>query len=350
MSQYRIRMLALLTSLLLHLLFMLLTWNLDFIRIDESAVRDKVENIVELFLVPDDMDFPDPGRPTTYTSVPERHEVETPPDNPDFLALRHSEAADLLPGGEDDSSPGANLDSDITQVAIRRFEPGLAADGVTVMEIPEAVEDLPEEAQKRLEALRGQGPDESMTAESRAGEPDADAETGETEDPESTDQAEDTLENGVTRPELTELPSRTTPSILERLPGSMGDTGFDYKQLETGAAGGNMVRFGDYQLNTIAWEFAPWLEQFRRDFIPHWYPPYAYLLGVISGQTTLRLVVEMDGTIGGLETVDRQGHESLHNASKAALRSAAPYAPLPDDFPEENLVIILSLHYPAWSQ
>ena len=46
--------------------------------------------------------------------------------------------------------------------------------------------------------------------------------------------------------------------------------------------------------------------------------------------------------------IEELGHESLHQASTAALRAAAPYAPLPDDFPEENLVIILSLHYPAW--
>jgi len=69
---------------------------------------------------------------------------------------------------------------------------------------------------------------------------------------------------------------------------------------------------------------------------------------VIDGKTTLRLVVQPAGTIGDLEILDEQGHESLHQASEAALWATAPFAPLPDDFPEENLVIILSLHYPAW--
>ncbi len=51
-----------------------------------------------------------------------------------------------------------------------------------------------------------------------------------------------------------------------------------------------------------------------------------------------------------MEVLETEGHQSLHDASQAALRSFAPYTPLPRDFPEENLVITLVLHYPAWRQ
>ena len=351
MSQYRIRMLALLSSLFLHLLFLLLTWNVDFMRVDESALRARVDDVVELFLVPESAEAPGADRPTAYTSVPERHEAERPPDDPDFLALRDSRAADLVPDGDADAEPAASRESDVTQVAIRRFEPGPAADGVTVVDAPPTEDpSTPPAGREPVETVRGQTADPSPEAEAPSGEPDATDKAGEElEVPagEADSPAEDAAEP---QPELADLPARTTPSILEALPGAVGDPGFENPQSESGRTAGNMVRFGEYQLNTIAWEFAPWLEQFRRDFLPNWIPPYAYMLGVISGMTTLRLVVEMDGTIGGLEIVDSRGHESLHSASVAALRSAAPYAPLPDDFPEENLVIILSLHYPAWSQ
>jgi hypothetical protein len=49
-----------------------------------------------------------------------------------------------------------------------------------------------------------------------------------------------------------------------------------------------------------------------------------------------------------MEIVETDGHQSLHDASLAALKAFAPYAPLPAHFPEENLVITLGLHYPAW--
>ena len=61
-----------------------------------------------------------------------------------------------------------------------------------------------------------------------------------------------------------------------------------------------------------------------------------------------RLVVEKDGRPSSLEIIDRDGHRSLHEASAAALKAFAPYSPLPEHFPEENLVITLSLHYPAF--
>jgi hypothetical protein len=40
----------------------------------------------------------------------------------------------------------------------------------------------------------------------------------------------------------------------------------------------------------------------------------------------------------------------LHQASVAAIKAAAPFAPLPADFPEENLVIYYTLEYPAYER
>ena len=60
--------------------------------------------------------------------------------------------------------------------------------------------------------------------------------------------------------------------------------------------------------------------------------------------------LEKDGRPSAMEVVGTEGHASLHAASTAALRAFAPYAPLPADFPEEHLVILLSLHYPQWKR
>ena len=64
--------------------------------------------------------------------------------------------------------------------------------------------------------------------------------------------------------------------------------------------------------------------------------------------TLIRIVVARNGRLSSLEVVDTEGHPSLHDASVAALKAFAPYAALPGHFPEENLVITLALHYPAW--
>ena len=73
----------------------------------------------------------------------------------------------------------------------------------------------------------------------------------------------------------------------------------------------------------------------ERAFIA-WLAPRGIVAAAVSSLFALRL--------------EENGHESLHTASIAALRAFAPYAPLPPDFPDEQLVILLGLHYPAWKR
>ena len=337
-------MLAYAASLLLHVLLALLTWNTDFVRVPSEEDEPR-ERTVELYLEPDAEQFaamPDAEPPDAYTSVPERQEVPVPPTNPDFLSLRDSRAADRLEGGDELSPPSSGETSDIDQVAIARHEQGAEAGGVRLLTTP----------RPETDDTGGRPGTTGETESSRRGvdaaaEPAGDLATGEIE-------AEgrspgDEGEGGNESPDLAELLARSMPSITDGADApSRGDPGFTYDQKALSSADGNVVQFGEFALNTVEWDFAPWMERFRQDFLPHWIPPYAYRLGVIDGKTTLRLVVQPAGTIGDLEILDEQGHESLHQASEAALWATAPFAPLPDDFPEENLVIILSLHYPAW--
>jgi TonB family protein len=152
-------------------------------------------------------------------------------------------------------------------------------------------------------------------------------------------------------PALPELVGGAPPSILK--PGqtaNAGDRGFDFDQIASGDVTGNVLQSGGYSLNTWEWNWAPWMQKFGQDIRRHWFAPYAYSLGVIDGMTRLEIVVERDGTCSSLEVQQTEGHESLEQSSVAAIRAAAPFLPLPRDFPEENLVIVLTLHYPAWKQ
>ncbi len=136
-----------------------------------------------------------------------------------------------------------------------------------------------------------------------------------------------------------------SPSLLGR-----GDRGFDFDQIEGGDVQTNVDIVGGYRLNTYEWNFVPWIRRFANDLQRAWIPPYAYRLGVIHGQTEVRVVVERDGTPSRMDVMSKEGHESLHTASLGALQACAPYLPLPPDFPKEQLVIVFTLIYPDWQK
>ncbi len=334
---------AFLASLVIHALLVLVTWNFDIFgdaAREAGSAAPRWSDVVEMILVPDDVSGVDFNRPTAFTNVPERHEAEEPPARADFLAGVTSRAADRLEGGTADALPGTEHQGDFSQVAVMRHEGGAPSGGVTTM-------------QPTAELDEGHDGEEDLGASEREGNPAADIRDEglirEGDDAEAEGESHGALRGGQQVSELADFPEPSPPSILDLdRQGPSGDPRFAHDQQDV-STGGNMIQFGDYNLNTIAWDFAPWLEQFERDFRPHWNPPYAYRLGVISGRTILRLVVEPDGTIGSLEVIESYGHESLHQASVGALRGSAPFAPLPKDFPEEHLVLEMGLHYPAWN-
>ena len=113
---------AFVVSLLLHLVLAAATWRMPLIPRSIPAMADEPPTEVELFLVPDEAaDDPADEMPTAYTAVPERQASETPPEDPDYLAMHHSLAADNKLGGDSDTPVGGRgVDSD--QVEIRKEE------------------------------------------------------------------------------------------------------------------------------------------------------------------------------------------------------------------------------------
>lgn len=334
---------ALLASLLVHLLVGAATWNLDLFGVEEAEVAElRPDDTVEIVFEPDvGEDLEDPGRPREFTSVPERHAVEEPPTRADFLAMHDSRAADMLEGGAEDSQPGAERTSEVEQVAISAHS-GASEGGMALIREPEyraGEGERPAEGEEDLSEseLGDQAPDQQ----------DGDVSSGEFEAEQEDPADRNETDSAATSPDILESFATTEPSILAEGDSRSGDPGFDYDQVAVSSSAGNMIQFGEFRLNTLSWDFAPWLERFKQDFLPHWIPPYAYRLGVIDGRTIMRLEVQRDGTIGGLDVLEEEGHPSLHQASAAALHGAAPFAPLPPDFPEETLVIELGLLYPT---
>ena len=103
---------------------------------------------------------------------------------------------------------------------------------------------------------------------------------------------------------------------------------------------------GGFSINTTAWDFAPYLLDLKQRIKQHWIPPLAFTaLGAIHGYTKINFRIYPDGRMESLAVVETNGHESLHRSSMNAIKGAAPFRPLPEDFPEEYLDITFGFYY-----
>ena len=330
---------AMLASLLLHVVVALLTWDLSLFPVDEAvAVGADEDEYIELFVLNEDAGQ-DQG-PTTFVDVPQR-QISEAPDDPQFLALHDSRAADLLNDGSDENRPAAEMESDFYQVAIRRDAGGEAGRPVEV---------IPPTIIHESEPL----------ADRREGEETPQSEADQVEDPVE-DQLSDDGElalavgsepsGGRPKPEDLEYVQPEPPSILKQgseaeNEGSPGDQGFDFDEAATAQLGGNVRIDNTYSLSTTAWDFAPWMHRFSQNLRRNIVVPPAWYLGVVDGHTVVDIIIEKDGTASYLEVAEKEGHDSLHSASIAAFHSFEPFQPLPPDFPDPNLVIRYTLIYP----
>ncbi len=342
MKENRIIWGAFIISLLLHIVLAGVFWRIPLSSDSELALAQARAEAAEVEFYLLDEDDPESKLPTKFTSVPERLASDEMPEDPDFAALYNSQAADRLDGG-DGNSPAAEEEWIAPQIAIR--EDNLAgAGGVEV--VPQPLPQAPEQS--------SQGPsgDQGETGEEKTGEdqdelgqwalPQEDPAPGEENDQDAQDQEQE-------NPDLEDWWGADSPTLLkEGEEGQSGDRGFDFNQAERGTPSAGVSYYGEFSLNTYEWNFAPWLHSFGNQLQRHWIPPYAYSrLGMIHGMTRVRLVIAKNGRMLSFEVLETDGHQSLHEASEAALKAFAPYKPLPPSFPEEHLVLTIGLYYPA---
>lgn len=107
-----------------------------------------------------------------------------------------------------------------------------------------------------------------------------------------------------------------------------------------------LASIGGISINTTAWDFAPYLLDLKHRVKQHWIPPLAFTaLGAIHGYTVVLFRIYPDGKMEALQVVEEEGHESLHRSSVNAIKGAAPFRPLPDDFPEDFLEVRFGFYY-----
>ncbi len=120
-------------------------------------------------------------------------------------------------------------------------------------------------------------------------------------------------------------------SILSIRSPFLDDLDYDQRAAAAEALGG-------VALNTYEWDFAYYILDMKKRLRENTFPPVAFTrFGMISGETVLTFRVWPDGHATDIEVVNYEGHKTLMETSVDAVKSAAPFRPLPDDFPEEYL-------------
>jgi hypothetical protein len=111
---------------------------------------------------------------------------------------------------------------------------------------------------------------------------------------------------------------------------------------------GNASLTGDVSLNTVAWDYAPWLQRFGRQLMHRWIPPPAYSIGLLKegGWSVIEVEISRAGEMLRLQVLEEHGHPLLGEAAQSALRNMNPIERLPADFPEPTLILRIRMIYP----
>lgn len=247
--------------------------------------------------------------PSFFSELPPEL-ADDPPEQPDVLSNVDSRARDDVPGGEEDALPRLEGRSDAPQVQMTPAEPGSEeAEAAAAADVLQD-EPPPEETEPAdIGAVQLQPPEPSTERDNR-----------------------DQGENDAAPPSSSD---RGLPSGRD-----------DIYQEAMSNRDANVALPGGISLNTIAWDYAPWLQRFRRDVDERWHAPVGHALGLIHGWTLVRLEIAKSGELLSHDVLEEKGHKALRDASVYALTAAAPYMALPEDFPEERLILKIKMIYP----
>jgi hypothetical protein len=141
----------------------------------------------------------------------------------------------------------------------------------------------------------------------------------------------------------------STPRQAQSSSPKLGATGnSDIFQPDMGDLSGNAAITGDISLNTIAWDYAPWLERYKRRLLERWIAPPAYYMGLYPDGAWVVMEVEVapSGKVLRCDQLGQQGAGVLVSAADNAVRYLSPIDPLPAGFPEPTLILRIRMIYP----
>ena len=131
----------------------------------------------------------------------------------------------------------------------------------------------------------------------------------------------------------------------EREKAVLGRAALPQRQVQMNSSQTRALERGGLQLSTYAWNFAPYLSYLKQHIGGHIFPPRAFGLGLLEGNTRVRFRIGRDGRLEGPEMIEFEGSPMLRDTSVKAVELSAPFKPLPSDFPDDYLEIVGSFEY-----
>ncbi len=149
-------------------------------------------------------------------------------------------------------------------------------------------------------------------------------------------------DDGVMPNERDALPATVEQMLTGKRKGRPGYEARRSGELEEAGA----LHFGEYAFSTYAWDYEPYWEHMRPKIYRAWNTPVAWQYGILQGGWSMvRVVIHRDGTIDIPQLLQSEGHESLSRSALAAMTGAAPFRPLPADFPDDSVVFTVVFSY-----
>jgi len=103
---------------------------------------------------------------------------------------------------------------------------------------------------------------------------------------------------------------------------------------------------GGVSFNTYKWDFAPYMLYLKKRIQGNLNPPPGFThLGLIHGNVLVRFIILPNGSLRDVAVLHSEAHNSLVLASTGAITISAPFMPLPQDFPEDYLVVTSLFSY-----
>ena len=125
------------------------------------------------------------------------------------------------------------------------------------------------------------------------------------------------------------------------LPSSSGDFNrLLYNQTEVDAQNRGGITF-----NTYKWDFAPYLLYLKERIQSNIYPPTSFTRLGFTGENIISFKIFPNGQLVNPNVRGFTGSEALVETSIKAVEMSAPFRPLPDNFPEEYLLVTAKFSY-----
>ena len=106
---------------------------------------------------------------------------------------------------------------------------------------------------------------------------------------------------------------------------------------------GDTGRFGpELQFDSKGVEFGPWVRRFKAQVYRNWFVPYRVITD--HGNVALTFTVHRDGALTGVHVVKRS-LPSFNRSAANALNMSNPTVKLPDEYPEDELVITATFYF-----